>query len=70
MPPILRNRRFAEEIIETCNAANACVHIEKVFFRLKTYSLLNKISVYLLSLVDDIIMICCVLTNLQCLIIN
>lgn len=66
VPPILHNGRFSEdEVLETYSVASVRIHIERVFARLKTYLILNKISVDLLSSVDEIIHICCVLINLQ-----
>lgn len=66
MPPILHNGRFTEEeVIETYNVASVRIHIERVFARLKTYGILNKITVDLLPSINEIIHICCVLTNLQ-----
>jgi len=66
MPPFLHNGRFTEEeVIETYNIASVRIHIERVFARLKTYGILNKITSDLISSIDDIIHICCVLTNLQ-----
>lgn len=66
MPPILRNGRFSEEeIIETYSIASVRIHVERVFARLKTYNILNKIQIELLPHIDDIMHICCSLTNLQ-----
>lgn len=66
VPPILHNRRFTEEeVLQTYSVASVRIHIERVFSRLKTYSILNKITVDLLPSTDEIIHICCVLTNLQ-----
>lgn len=71
MPPILHHGRFTEdEVIETHTVASVRIHIERVFARLKTYGVLNKISIDLLPVADEIIHICCVLTNLQSLILN
>lgn len=66
MPPILHNGKFSEnEVIETYNVASVRIHIERVFAKLKTQGILNKITVDLLPYIDDIMHICCVLTNLQ-----
>lgn len=71
MPPFLHNGRFTqEEVTETYNVASVRIHIERVFARLKTYGILNKITVDLLLSIDDIIHMCCVLTNLKGLIIK
>lgn len=66
MPPILHNGRFTEhEVIETYSVASVRIHIERVFARLKTYGILNKITMDLMPSIDNIMHICCVLTNLQ-----
>lgn len=66
VPPILHNGRFSEvEVLETYSVASVRIHIERVFARLKTYSIFNKMTVDLLPHVDDIMHACCVLTNLQ-----
>lgn len=66
MPPILHNGRFSEEeVIETYSVASVRIHIERFFARLKTYHILNKIQIELLPHIDDIMHICCTLTNLQ-----
>jgi len=66
MPPILHNGRFSEtEILETFSIASVRIHIERVFARMKMYGILNKLKINLLPHVDDIVHICCVLTNLQ-----
>lgn len=66
MPPILHNGRFSEnEVIETYNIASVKIHIERIFAKLKTLGILNKITIDLLPHVDNIKHICCVLINLQ-----
>lgn len=66
MPPFLHNGRFSEnEVVETYNIASVRIHIERVFAKLKTLGILNKITIDLLPQVDDIMHICCVLINLQ-----
>lgn len=66
MPPILHNGRFTEEeIINTYSVASVRIHIERLFARLKTYKILNNIKIDFLPHIDDIIKMCCVLTNLQ-----
>jgi len=65
MPPILHNSRFSEkEVLDTC-VASVRIHIERVFARLKSYGILNKIKINILPEIDNIMHICCVLTNLQ-----
>lgn len=71
VPPILHNGHFSEdEVFETYTVASVCIHVEWVFAKLKTYLIFNKITAYLLPYVDEVIHICCVLTNLQNPIIN
>lgn len=71
VPPILHNGHFSEdEVLETYTVASVRIHIERVFAKLKTYLILNKITMDLLPYVDEVIHICCVLTNLQNPIIN
>lgn len=66
MPPILHNGKFSEdEVIQTYNIASVRIHIERVFAKLKTLGILNKITTDLLPYVDDIMQMCCVLVNLQ-----
>lgn len=66
MHPILHNGKYSEnEVIETYNVASVHIHIERVFAKLKTQGILNKITADLLPYIDDIMHICCVLTNLQ-----
>ncbi|KAF0732490.1 THAP-type domain-containing protein, partial [Aphis craccivora] len=66
MPPILHNGKFSEnEVIESYNVASVRIHIERVFAKLKTQGILNKITADLLPYIDDIMHICCVVTNLQ-----
>jgi len=66
MPPILHNGRFSEtEILETYSIVSVRIHIERVFARMKMYGILNKLKINLFPHVDDIVHICCVLTNLQ-----
>lgn len=66
MPPILHNGRFSEEeVVETYSVASVRIHIERFFARLKNYHILNKIQIELLPHIDDIMHICCTLTNLQ-----
>jgi hypothetical protein len=66
MPPILHNGRFIEhEVIEIYSVASVRIHIERMFARLKTYGILNKITMELMPSIDNIMHICCILTNLQ-----
>jgi len=46
MPSVLHNGRFTEkEILETYSVASVRIHIERVFVRLKTYGILNKLKI-------------------------
>lgn len=70
MPSIMHNGRFFEtEILKTYSIASVRIHIDRVFARMKMYyhnkCILNKLKINLLPHVDDIVHICCVLTNLQ-----
>lgn len=66
MPPICHNGRFTEEeVLQTYSIASVRIHIERIFARLKTYGVLNKIKINILPHIDDILHICFVLTNLQ-----
>lgn len=50
-----------DEVMETYTAvASVRIHIERVFSRLKTHGILNKISMDLMPVIDEIIHICCV----------
>ncbi|KAL4142145.1 hypothetical protein QTP88_004662 [Uroleucon formosanum] len=70
VPPILHNGHFSEdEVLDTYTIASVRIHIERIFAKLKTYLILNKITINLLPYVE-VIHICCVLTNLQNPIIN
>lgn len=50
---------------QTYSVASVRIHIERIFARLKTYGVLNQIKINMLPHIDDILHICCVLTNLQ-----
>lgn len=64
MLPILHNGRLTEqEVLETYSIAIR-INIERFFARLKTYGILKKIPIKLLPFIDNIVHICCVLTNL------
>jgi len=56
-------RSTQDEVMETGDTVTN--EIETVFSRLKTHGILNKISIDLMPVIDEIIHICCVLTNLQ-----
>lgn len=65
MPPFLHNGKFTEaEVLETYNIASVRIHIERLFARLKMYGILNKITIDL-PFIDNVIHMCCVLTNMQ-----
>jgi len=66
MPPILHNGRFSEEeVIKTYNVASVRIHIERLFARLKSFNVLNKITTDLLQYIDNLLLICCLLLNLS-----
>jgi len=66
MPPFLHNGRFTEdEVLQTYNIASVRIHIERVFAKMKTFGILNKITIDLLPYIDNIIHMCCVLDNIQ-----
>jgi len=66
--PILHHDRFTgDEVMETHDTNDVNSEIERVFSRLKTHAILNKISIELMPVIDKVIQICCVLTNLQLL---
>jgi len=62
MPPSKSNNNCCE-ILETYTVASVRIHIERVFARLKTYGILNKLKINLLPYADNITFICCVLTS-------
>jgi len=65
MPPFLHNGRFTEdEVFETHNIASVRIHIERIFAKMKTFGILNKITIDLLPNIDNIVHMCCVLINL------
>lgn len=66
MPPMLHNGRFSEEeVLNTYNVASVRIHIERLFARLKSFNVLNKITIDLLQYIDNLLLICCVLLNLS-----
>lgn len=61
MPPMLYNRKFSEEeVIKTYNVASIRIHIKRLFARLKSFNVLNKITTDLLQHIDNLLFICCV----------
>ncbi|XP_060846263.1 uncharacterized protein LOC132925924 [Rhopalosiphum padi] len=61
IPPMLHNGRFTEEeVLSTSNVAGVRIHIERLFARLKTFNILNKITSDLLVYIDNILFMCCV----------
>lgn len=66
MPPILHNGKFTEEeVLETHSIASVRIHVERFFARLNVHGILNKVPIELLPYIDEIVQMCCVLTNLQ-----
>lgn len=66
MPPFLHNGRFSEdEVLETYNVASVRIHIERLFARLKMFGILSKLTINYLPYIDNIVHMCCVLTNMQ-----
>lgn len=66
MPPFLHNSRFTEdEVLETHNIVSVRIHIERIFAKMKTFGILNKITIDLLPNIDNIVHMCCVLINTQ-----
>lgn len=66
MPTILHNGRFTEEeVLNAYNIASVKIHIERIFDRLKTFNILNKITSDLLQYIDNILLMCYVLVNLK-----
>lgn len=66
MPPILHHGKFTEEeVLETHSIASVRIHVERFFARLKVHGILNKVPIELLPYIDEIVQMCCVLTNLQ-----
>lgn len=66
MPPFLCNAKFTEsEVLETYNIASVRIHIERLFARVKTFGILNKVTIDLLPYIDNIVHMCCVTTNMQ-----
>jgi len=57
---MLHNGRFTEEVLSTYNVASVRIHIERLFARLKTFNVLNKITSDLLVYIDNILFMCCV----------
>jgi len=71
MPPMLHNGRLTEEeVLNTYNVASVRIHIERLFARLKTFNILNKITSDLLQYIDNILLMCCILVNLSSSIIK
>lgn len=66
MPPFVHDGRLTvEEIVETYNIASVRIHVERCIQRIKLYKILDKIPVELFPHIDNVVHICCVLTNLQ-----
>jgi len=62
----MHNVVFTEdEIIKSYNIASVRIHVEKSIQRFKIYNILQKIPIELLECIDNIIFLCCVMTNLQ-----
>lgn len=71
MPPILHNERFTEEeVLTTYNIASVRIHIERLFAQIKTFGIFNKFQMELVPYADYIFNVCCVISNLQNLIIK
>jgi len=57
IPPFMHNRVFTkDEIIQTYNITSVRIHVERS---------IQRIPIELLEYIDDIIFVCCVMTNLQ-----
>lgn len=66
MPPFLHNHTFtAEEVSDTYSIASVRIHIERIMQRLRTFKILDKMTINMLPYSDDIVFMCCVLVNLQ-----
>lgn len=66
MPPFMHNGMLTQdEIINTYQIASVRIHVERSIQRVKIYNILQKIPTELLQCIDDIIFLCCVMTNLQ-----
>lgn len=66
MPPFLYNKTFtAEQVEETYQVASVRIHIERVMQRIRTYKIVDKFTIDLLPYSDAIVLMCCILVNLQ-----
>ena len=67
MPPFLQeNVQFTgEEVKETYSIASVRIHVEGIMQRIRIYKILDKITTNLLSEIDAIFHVCCVLVNFQ-----
>lgn len=66
MPPFLRSDYFtAEEVQETREVANLRIHIERIMSRIKTYQIVSKFTIKMLPYANAIILMSCILVNLQ-----
>ncbi len=69
MPPFANSSspQFSEEQMqETYSIASVRIHVERVIQRIKIFNVLNNvIPIDLLHAIDDIVHMCCILTNLQ-----
>jgi len=62
MPPFLYNAKFTEsEVLETYNIASVRIHIDRLFARVKTFGILNKVTIHLFVHTLTILSICAVL---------
>jgi len=68
VPPPLKGRTqmTSKNIGETKKVANVRIHVERVIQRIKTFKLINNVvPVSLIGMCDDILTICCAITNMQ-----
>lgn len=65
MPSFMHDGITQDEIINTYQIVSVRIHVERSIQRVKIYNILQKIPTEMLQCIDDIIFLCCVMTNLQ-----
>lgn len=66
LPPFKSDGKFsAEQVDETYHVASVRIHIERIMQRIRTFAIVDKLTIELLPYCDDIMFMCAVLVNLQ-----
>ncbi|XP_069688224.1 uncharacterized protein [Periplaneta americana] len=66
MPPFMNEGHLTpDQVDDTYNIASVRIHVERCIQRVKVYNILQKCPSELLHCIDDIVHMCCVMTNVQ-----